>query len=149
MPNLDIDWECCFEVLMQNSLLKKILEQITNFGGIMFYLFIIALTYYSGYYVKALHLYFALIVCMLVGFIIKQTTKIRRPNNRDGYDKYSFPSFHAIRTTLLVFFFTNVFTIIFGILVLSSRLLLKEHRLIDIVVGICIGILGGAIWFMF
>ncbi|XP_047370178.1 polyisoprenoid diphosphate/phosphate phosphohydrolase PLPP6 isoform X2 [Vespa velutina] len=86
-------------------------------------------------------------------------TRRRRPAVNDdpfaiGPDKYSFPSGHASRCTFIVYYFLYLWPlpIIFVPSLLAwctcvclSRLLMRRHNILDVGIGIILGILEGMI----
>lgn len=91
--------------------------------------------------------------------VIKAITRRRRPTTNDdlftiGPDKYSFPSGHASRATFIVYFFFYVWptSLIYAppllawcFSVCTSRLLLRKHHILDVLVGVSLGIFEGLI----
>ena len=89
--------------------------------------------------------------------VLKAIIRRRRPAKNDdplsmGPDKYSFPSGHASRAAMIVYFLLNLWPVsIFCILpllawsisVCLSRLLMRRHHLLDIVAGVLLGIVEG------
>lgn len=95
---------------------------------------------------------------ILVG-VIKAITRRRRPTFNDdtfsiGPDKYSFPSGHASRATFIIYFFFYLWSIslicappllAWSFSVCMSRLLLRRHHILDVLVGVLLGIFEGLI----
>lgn len=98
--------------------------------------------------------------------VIKSFTRRRRPvgNKADnlslGPDKFSFPSGHVSRAFYILYFFTRLYPInkifvppllAWCFMVSFSRILLRRHHLLDVIVGSLLGILEGIllslIWF--
>lgn len=144
----EIAWKELKDMYKLDIFMKIFYQQITNFGGLIFYLFIIVLTYLIDYKRIAFLLLIGLIVGTVLGLFIKNLFKIKRPNNKKYIvlDGYSFPSIHSIRVVILTIFFFNIYTVLFAAIIIYSRVVLKEHRIIDVVAGVIIGlIIGGAL----
>lgn len=89
--------------------------------------------------------------------MLKAVTRRRRPTVNDdvfavGPDKYSFPSGHASRATFIVYFLFYLWPIslIYALPLLGwsfsvcmSRILMRRHHIIDVLVGIILGMLEG------
>lgn len=103
------------------------------------------------------NIFIALILDIIIVAVIKAITRRRRPSdNKDdmfatvSVDKFSFPSGHATRAVMLSFvlpFQYSLWIIItlaligWSIAVCISRVLLRRHHILDVVGGMCIGIL--------
>ncbi|XP_043286234.1 phospholipid phosphatase 6 [Venturia canescens] len=108
-------------------------------------------------YQMQVNLMLALVLDILVIAVLKATTRRRRPReNTDplcmGPDKYSFPSGHASRSAMIVYFFFNLWpvSVVFIPPLLAwttsiclSRLLMRRHHLLDVAAGVIVGILEG------
>lgn len=99
--------------------------------------------------------------------VIKAIVRRRRPmqNESDmflavGPDKYSFPSGHASRAAYVAHFFTSFFStplllrfllFLWSASVCVSRILLRRHHVLDVLVGVFLGIIEslfvGFLWF--
>lgn len=69
-----------------------------------------------------------------------------------GPDVYSFPSGHASRASMVVYFFVNIFPVHFMMYpsllswatsICLSRILLNRHHILDVVCGVLLGIFEG------
>ncbi|RVE47041.1 hypothetical protein evm_008323 [Chilo suppressalis] len=107
----------------------------------------------------------ALILDIIIIAVIKALTRRRRPVPMNklmevGPDKFSFPSGHASRATMIAFILTCVdpVSIIFYPPLLAwvtsvslSRILIERHYFLDVLAGVGIGILEGLfmclLWF--
>lgn len=101
------------------------------------------------------YLFLGLLLDILVIALLKAITRRRRPTVDPigvGPDKYSFPSGHASRSMLVLYFFTYLWPIgpIFRLPLLAwvfavamSRLLMRKHHLLDISVGLMVGYVEG------
>ncbi|XP_050462487.1 polyisoprenoid diphosphate/phosphate phosphohydrolase PLPP6-like [Cataglyphis hispanica] len=91
--------------------------------------------------------------------VIKAITRRRRPISNDdlfaiGPDKYSFPSGHSSRAAFIVYFFFYIWSIplicvppllAWSFSVCMSRLLMRRHHILDVLVGVFLGIFEGLI----
>lgn len=91
--------------------------------------------------------------------VIKAITRRRRPISNDdpftvGPDKYSFPSGHSSRAAFIVYFFFYIWPIslicvppllAWSFSVCMSRLLMRRHHILDVLVGVFLGIFEGLI----
>lgn len=111
----------------------------------------------QGIYVRK-NIISGLLLDLVLIAVIKAITRRRRPISIDSFtigpDKYSFPSGHASRAVLVVYFFFYVWpvSLIYAPPLLAwcfsvciSRLLLRRHHILDILVGIFLGIFEGLI----
>jgi len=142
---------------------KKIIEEITFFGGIAFYLFILLWFLMNGKINYFLVFVFALLIIYFITLIIRILYFKQRPQKIvyksfiEKMDASSFPSIHAARTTFififLIFFVKTVFLLkisffILMILIFYSRVYLKKHDLADIIGGIILGIISSVVLLM-
>lgn len=140
--------------MKHNFIFDEIFTALTTFGHPVFYvLLILVLLAFNVSF--ALPLFFALLGVEIICIIIKLTYRKDRPviQTREGFynkiDANSFPSIHSARialiaTTFIMHFQNLPLTIICAILMLGtgySRMYLKKHFFIDVVVGFSIGIL--------
>jgi len=143
------------------KLAKKFFEEVTFFGGIVFYLFLIFLLYITGkpdYSIKlSLVFIFALIIIYSLTFVIRlfyfkqRPEKIKYSNFIEKIDASSFPSVHAARITFLALFFMFSFTmnylyipviLVIWFFTIYSRYYLKKHDTTDLITGIILGIIS-------
>lgn len=133
------------------ELYKKVLSEISAFGSLPFYGFVII---YSAFFTTmAVKLTTALIISQLVIILIRYLFYKPRPNARkhknflEKLDAASFPSGHAARVIILIIFgfqiplpfFLLVINLLIGLMVLLARIVLKEHYAFDITIGGLIG----------
>ncbi|XP_012254170.1 polyisoprenoid diphosphate/phosphate phosphohydrolase PLPP6 [Athalia rosae] len=111
----------------------------------------------SNLYQMQVNFIIGLLLDIVLVAVIKAITRRRRPAVNDdplamGPDKFSFPSGHASRSMFVVYFFFNLWPVswIFRLPMLAwlvsvcaSRILLFRHYLLDILAGVCLGILEG------
>ena len=148
-----------------SKLMKKFFEEITFFGGITFYLFVIILLLISKEYIFALKLFLGLAIIYFIAFVIRlfffkeRPKKIEHNNFLEKMDASSFPSIHAARITcLFLFFLFSLFfflplaaKLLMGIillLTLYSRIYLSKHDFVDILAGIILGYLATIVFFI-
>ncbi|MBT5423429.1 phosphatase PAP2 family protein [archaeon] len=140
---------------MINKILHLFFEQITVFGGVVFYLFIIFLSFSFKSYNFGTYLIFSLILVMMFGILIKILYFKERPKKQqysnilEKIDAGSFPSIHTMRITSLVFWFVFFFRnsissfIVIGValLVAFSRIFLKKHYFSDVFFGVVFAVI--------
>jgi len=141
-------------------ILRKIFEEITMLGGILFYLLVIILFFLIKKQVIYLSLIFSLAIIYLTTLIIRLFYYKPRPkripyrNLLEKIDSSSFPSIHAARATTLFIIISLSFVLkipiiilffITVLLVLYSRINLKKHDPIDITAGVLLGIISSGI----
>jgi membrane-associated phospholipid phosphatase len=144
-------------------ILKKIFDELTLLGGILFYLLFMLILFLSGEYTYCFFFGLALILIYFITFIIRLFYFKQRPNKAnyrnflEKIDASSFPSIHAARSTFififLVFFYSKIYYLIplYTLLflgVLFSRIYLKKHDYIDLFGGIIMGILLSLLYMM-
>lgn len=110
-------------------------------------------------YQMQVNLLLGLFLDIIVVAVLKAITRRRRPAVNDdpfaiGPDKYSFPSGHASRSFFVLYFFTQLWPIsvlctpplvAWWFAVCLSRLLMRRHHLLDVVVGTFVGLLEGIV----
>jgi len=136
--------------------MKKFFEEITFFGGIAFYLFVIILLLISQKYIFALRLFLGLMIIYLITFVIRlfyfkdRPKKMEYTSLLEKIDASSFPSIHAARITYLFlfilfsssFFLNPIVNILMGVvslLVVYSRIYLYKHDIVDVLAGVILG----------
>jgi len=137
------------------GLIKKFFEEVTFFGGVFFYLFLVVLFYILGKTDYSIILILAFLFIYFVTFIIRlfyfkpRPEKTSYSNFIEKIDASSFPSVHAARITFLALFLIFSFTlnyiyifmiVISWFLIIYSRKYLKKHHISDLVAGIVLGI---------
>lgn len=137
--------------------LSIIFQDISTFGGLVFYLFLCLFFFLVG----KTNLTIKLLVGLIILYIIVNISRLiyfkerpkKQPYNNllEKLDASSFPSMHASRASFLFFVLYNntkelylitLFFIIF-LLVSYSRIYLKKHHTLDVVAGIIIGLIVG------
>jgi membrane-associated phospholipid phosphatase len=153
---------------MRSFLGQRAFEEITFFGGIVFYIFLIMVFLIFGKFNYALQMGIALAFIYLFTLGVRLAYFKNRPK-KQGYgnmlekmDASSFPSVHAARTTFIFLFlmynliiFQSYFLFLFylcsamflWLLVLYSRIYLLKHDVTDIIGGVMLGIIS--LWVMF
>jgi len=141
---------------MTKIIMKKFFEEITFFGGIAFYLFVIILLLISQKYIFALRLFLGLMIIYLITFVIRlfyfkdRPKKMEYTSLLEKIDASSFPSIHAARITYLFlfilfsssFFLNPIVNILMGVvslLVVYSRIYLYKHDIVDVLAGVILG----------
>jgi undecaprenyl-diphosphatase len=132
---------------------KLFFQSITLLGNIAFYIFILIFAYLTNK--GFLNLLVTLIIALTLAILIRVVYFKPRPNKAKTNTLWlrlynsSFPSVHAMRVTILAYFFIQTYTLVIitilsitlALLVCYSRIYLKKHDLKDILAGILIGIL--------
>ena len=136
-------------------LLRDEVDEVSAMGGNPFYAFMILLMLALGAWHVVVPLAIGLALCFAVSIPLKMFFFVRRPDNQtyktwvEQTDAASFPSMHAMRTTILAvvlsLFFNNVLMTIFmaGFVVFvgATRIVMKRHRLVDLIGGVVLGLL--------
>ncbi|XP_076171305.1 polyisoprenoid diphosphate/phosphate phosphohydrolase PLPP6-like [Ptiloglossa arizonensis] len=105
------------------------------------------------------NLLIGLLLDILVIAVLKAITRRRRPPSQPdpfviGPDKYSFPSGHGSRAMLVFYFFKYLWPIsdicliplfVWVVAVALSRLLMRRHHILDIIVGLFVGYAEGVL----
>ena len=135
-----------------------IFEDVSTFGGLVFYVFLCILFLLMG----KIDLTIKLLAGIILLYILVNISRIlyfkERPQKQvysnfiEKIDASSFPSMHASRVSFLSFvlvqevkdIYLTILFVIMSILVFYSRIYLKKHYLIDIIGGITIGII---VWY--
>ncbi len=140
-----------------NKYISIIFQDISTFGGLVFYLFLCLLFFLLSEITLTIKLLSGLIILYIIVNIARAVYFKERPQKQnynniiEKIDASSFPSMHASRASFLFFILYNhirdiylitLFFIIF-ILVCYSRIYLKKHYLIDVLGGIIIGVIVG------
>ena len=141
---------------MTKIIMKKFFEEITFFGGIAFYLFVIILLLISQKYIFALRLFLGLMIIYLITFVIRlfyfkdRPKKMEYTSLLEKIDASSFPSIHAARITYLFLFIlfsssfflnpsVNILMGVVSLLVVYSRIYLYKHDIVDVLAGVILG----------
>ncbi|XP_029173161.1 phospholipid phosphatase 6-like [Nylanderia fulva] len=110
-------------------------------------------------YQMQVNLLIGLLLDIISVALIKAITRRRRPTCTQvpfslGPDKYSFPSGHASRAAFIVYFFFHLWStsliyapplLAWSFSVCMSRILLRRHHILDVLVGVLLGIFEGLI----
>ncbi|XP_012220207.1 polyisoprenoid diphosphate/phosphate phosphohydrolase PLPP6-like [Linepithema humile] len=109
-------------------------------------------------YQMQVNLVIGLLFDIVLVAVLKAITRRRRPNTNDdpfslGPDKYSFPSGHASRALFILYFFESwnmsslyaLPLLTWSFSVCLSRIMLRRHHMLDVLVGACLGVFEGAI----
>lgn len=151
-------------MLEYKKIFQKILDDsfkhISALGSYQIYLIITVFFLIIGKINEFLFLFIGflliklLIVPIRIIFFKQRPDKEKYSNIFEKASAASFPSLHSTRTTFLIFFLINYFHyniqislyfISIGTLILYSRIYLKRHYIIDVIVGV---ILGGLFYYL-
>jgi len=130
--------------------------------GIVWLIIAIAGIYVTQYKETFVNLLVGLVLDIAVVAVLKAFTRRRRPAydvddqvaTFKAVDKFSFPSGHATRATLLAALFTLLSPLPFllwvplaawALAVAASRVLLGRHHLLDVLAGLTIGVVEAAV----
>ncbi|MFZ5955053.1 MAG: phosphatase PAP2 family protein [Nanoarchaeota archaeon] len=134
---------------------EKFFEEITLFGGALFYVFVIFLAHLIGEKNYAFKLLIGLFAIYFVAFIIRlvyfkeRPKKVKHSNLLERLDASSFPSVHSARIIFLSISFIMLYSkdlvvvsllFLLNLAVVYSRIYLLKHDLIDVIGGILLGI---------
>lgn len=108
----------------------------------------------SNLYQMQVNLSIGLLLDIIIIAVLKAVTRRRRPmtNGNLSHNKDSFPSGNAARVAFITYFFLNVWPVplvcvppllAWSFSVCMSRLLMREHHIVDILAGIALGIFEG------
>ena len=130
-------------------------RDLTSFGGTYFFIFAIILFLL----LNEIRIFKILLIGLFLTYIISFVIRICYFKNRPNKEKYtnfimkidasSFPSVHSMRAIFMAIiiskFFANpimiIFLLLWALIVSYSRVYIKKHYWIDIIVGLIIGIL--------
>lgn len=133
------------------KILNEIVRDLTSFGNPIILIIISAIL--LGFGLNLIIIILGLIIVEIICSIIKLIYKKERPNKEEHsnilekINSRSFPSLHAARSSfvfLTLFFLSNsniskTMFIAMILLIGLTRILLKKHYLIDVIVGYAIG----------
>lgn len=133
--------------------IKETLEDITSLGGITVYCTLTLFSFFADFQTGS-RLLLMLFLCYIITATIKSIYKKQRPKQEsyknliEKIHSRSFPSLHAMRTTILAATFAQLidnkiatlFLILLIIIVSWTRTQLKKHYITDIIGGIVFGL---------
>lgn len=135
-------------------IVKKIMEELTFFGGIAFYLFL-SLVFlirkeinYFLVFTSVLIMIYLITIIIRTFYFKPRPKKIKYRNFISKIDASSFPSIHAARITFISIFciiliieslFLKILLLALTLSIFYSRIYLKKHDLVDILAGIILG----------
>jgi membrane-associated phospholipid phosphatase len=146
---------------MLKKIFTRVIKESTSFGDLLFYLFIFILIASFVNYKTASLFFIQLMLIYSITFIIRMFYFKERPkkmefnNILEKLDASSFPSVLAARATSLFIFsaihfydkyLIMVFACLFWIIVCYSRIYLKKHDIIDVLVGVILGALCSTVY---
>jgi membrane-associated phospholipid phosphatase len=134
-------------------LLDLSLEQITYLGGVLFYGLLALFSLVMNKSLLFLELVIIFAAILAVAVLIKIVYYKDRPKKQkytnliERFESSSFPSLHSMRIAALAVFFSEfigtlcaaIFLGAIALLVIYSRVRLKRHFVIDVVVGAILG----------
>ncbi len=140
--------------------IKEAFTAITALGSAYFYGILAIFLLLLGKNKTAFHLVIGLIICYSFVLILRIFYFKERPNKEEHFNFFtrinasSFPSLHSLSSAYTATVLSNSFnnaklTVFFYAIVLSisfSRVYLKKHYIFDVLVGLIIGIIAGAIY---
>jgi membrane-associated phospholipid phosphatase len=147
---------------MIKMILKKILEESTFLGGLLFYLLFSFWFLFRGrsdYFfvlISGLMIIYLSTVIIRIFYFKDRPNKMAYKNFMEKIDASSFPSVHGARITFIFIFLTlnmlKSFFLVFlsfivVLLVIYSRIYLKKHYFIDLLGGIILGLFAYLISF--
>lgn len=138
-----------------NKYLPQLFLEITNFGGLIFYILILGFVFLSWNFLLFWQLLFGLVINITVVVVIRLLYFKNRPNKQEftniieRIDASSFPSLHTARIFFLALifltYFQNIYLGIFlmtmACLVAYSRYYLRKHDTYDLFGGLVLGVL--------
>src|SRR3989344_993617 len=136
-------------------MLKEKIQDMSAFGGDPVYVLFMLIAFLGGVKKEFLILLVGLALAYAITFAIRMFWWQERPDKEkykniwEKFDSGSFPSVHAMRATILaltlaMFYKTALAYAGFAVVVLAvcfARVWLKRHRLIDVAVGVPLGVL--------
>ncbi len=136
------------------SIADVVFRDVTSFGALPFFLFVLALVFALDEVTFALRLFGFLLLAYAIVATIRFLHFKPRPKKEaysnvfEKIDSSSFPSLHAVRATGLGLFFMESFgslyvtflLFVFVFLICVSRLYLQKHDLWDVLAGVALGI---------
>jgi len=154
-----MNWNETSKIHMLKHTIDIILKDVTSFGSLVFYLFVMIIFITIKNFEMVYQLLIGLVGIFLVSFFIKSVyfkyrPKRKRHNNfLERIDAASFPSIHSARIvflgmSLINFFDSYLFAIFisfFVFIVCYSRVYLKKHDFIDVIGGVVLGLLMGVL----
>lgn len=110
----------------------------------------------SNLYQMQVNLFIGLLLDIILVAVLKAATRRRRPitNGNLSPDKDAFPSGHAARAAFVTYFFLNLWPVplicvppflAWSFSICMSKLLTREHHIIDVLAGIALGIFQGVL----
>lgn len=146
------------------NIINDTYEQISPLGSFQFFALIIAIFFFTLDLKNAIFLILCMFLIKIINIPIRLFFFKDRPKpkkHKNWYEKIcasSMPSLHAVRTTILLLFFSRIFNYqifittfltIVGFLIIYSRIHKNRHYPIDSIIGIIIGFITYFIVFAF
>ena len=128
---------------------RIILDQLTQFGGLIFYGIVLGLLFLLSEWGIFFALLISLVACMGLAVLIRsfyfkaRPKKLKHSNFLEKLDASSFPSIHSMRSVSLAFWLSihfgssliAIYLVILAMLVMISRISLKKHDVSDVFFG--------------
>jgi len=144
-------------MLLPKRMLMEQVQAVSGLGTFVFNVILVFIFVLTKNFSVALSLFLSLVFIMFVGFFVKFFFFRPRPDKQkfrsllEKVDASSFPSVHAARAVAVLVilglffhsFFWWFFLSVLAFLVGLSRIILKRHRLIDVLAGFVLGFLVG------
>ena len=152
-------------LLFQDKTIEWI-NDLTSFGSLPFYGAVMMLFLFINDILTFFKLLLSLILVIAITFVIRSIYFKVRPENKgkkkmygktlERLDASSFPSVHAARTAVLAVLLYStittgwmlIFSICFLFVVMTTRLFLKKHDIIDVLCGALLGFIIGYVFFI-
>ena len=143
-------------------MLREIIEDTSALGGIAVFLSAIFIAFFTDNKILALKLFIGLILCYAVVIGIRIFYFKQRPDKQKyktflgKLDASSFPSLHAMSSIYVAIVLANhikksiisIFLVSISLLIAYSRIYLKKHYFVDIMLGLILGIIASIIYLL-
>jgi len=131
------------------KILRVLFGQLTQFGGLVFYVAVLGLLLLLNQMRIFLALLASLVACMGLAVLIRsfyfkaRPERMKHSNFLERMDASSFPSIHSMRSVSLAFWLSvyfgssliAVYLVSLAVLVILSRIILKKHDVSDVFFG--------------
>lgn len=149
-------------MLVFKKYLKEGFTAVTALGTAYFYTIIILFLFLTNNQKTALHLVVGLLICYTFVFIVRVFHFKERPEKEQHFNfitKLSASSFPSLHTMTVIYTVTvlskliqvkGIITLLFllALLVSYSRIYLKKHYYVDVVIGLILGVIASLIYIM-
>ncbi|MBS3152873.1 phosphatase PAP2 family protein [Candidatus Woesearchaeota archaeon] len=141
---------------------KEAFMAITSLGTVFFYTIIFLFLFFIKEFTIAKHIAIGLILCYLFVFVLRIFYFKERPEKEEYYNLFtrinasSFPSLHAMSSIYVAIVLANhikksiisIFLVSISLLIAYSRIYLKKHYFVDIMLGLILGIIASIIYLL-